>query len=533
MKQTYVMWAKCGRYSLATMTILAALLAGCPDDAGDDDTGAGDDDATADDDDDADDDDATAGDDDSSAGDDDDTGPGPEEYFSLDSCYYGDAHVHTAFSKDAFMAHTFLYVGPLSKYGDVVRDPWYAYDYAMDVTELDWVAINDHAEAQPNSHLLYPTGWGDFGPLELPDTWNLYLEQTRLYPRSCDVTGGAEPCLLIFPGFEFTGESYGHKNVLWKNLDYVPDTNYPAWIQEDGWDWEALLEGGVDAWLGGVEDDNTPEDLWAWCVDQADQLATDNPGMEDQIDFLTMIHTPAEAPIHQTDWGHLNVDYMPLVEVFSKHGNSLGLQEVYEFVPDQDPTLTYLTKLQEWTTTGDPNLELGAIGATDTHTAKPGNDTIDPENVEYVAQQMDYGGGVGAVVSLSKERDDIWEAFQAKRTFATTGPKIRVIFRARTADRIAWMGETVDPDGSLDWDLVVSARTDPAPVSDAVSALSRIEIWQDGEAGIPMCTLDVGGMEEAEGSCLLSLDPAQRTSVMATVILENSERAWTSPIFFE
>lgn len=75
------------------------------------------------------------------------------EYFTLDTCYYGDAHVHTAFSKDAFMAHTFMYVGPLSKYGDVVRDPWYAYEYAMDVTELDWVAINDHAEAQPNSHL--------------------------------------------------------------------------------------------------------------------------------------------------------------------------------------------------------------------------------------------------------------------------------------------------------------------------------------------------------------------------------------------
>lgn len=236
---------------------------------------------------------------------------------------------------------------------------------------------------------------------------------------------------MIFPGFEFTGESYGHKNVVWKNLDYVPDTNYPAWIQEDGWDWEALLEGGVDAWLGGVEDDNTPEDLWAWCATQADQLRADNPGMEDQIDFLTMIHTPAEAPIHQTDWGYLNVDYMPLVEVFSKHGNSLGLQEVYEFVPDLDPTLTYLTKIQEWTATGDPNLELGAIGATDTHTAK--------------------------------------------RTFATTGPKIRVLFRARTSDRIAWMGETVDPDGSLDWDLVVTdlLRVGPPLSIDPVASASR------------------------------------------------------------
>ncbi len=521
--------------TLTLLAVLALLVAGCPGDE-DDDTVGDDDDTTAGDDDDAtpgDDDDATPGDDDdSSVGDDDDT-TGPTESFFLDDCYYGDAHVHTAFSMDAYMGHTFLYIGPLSKYGDVLRDPWFAYDYAMDVTGLDWVAINDHAESQPNPHLLYPTGWGEFGPLELPDIWNLYIEQTRVYPRSCDMTGGAEPCLLIFPGFEFSGETYGHKNVVWKNVDYVPDSNYPAWIQEDGWDWEALITEGIDAWLGDVEDDNTPEDLWNWCIDRADELRAANPGMEDQIDFLTMIHTPAEIPIHHTDWSYTSAEYLRLVEVFSKHGNSLGMQEVYEAVPGQDDSLTYLAKIQEWTATGDPNLALGAIGATDTHAAKPGNDTIDPENVEYTGQQMDYGGGVGAVVAYSKERDDLWDGFQAKRTFATTGPKIRVVFRARTSDRIAYMGETVTPDGDLEWDLVVSARTDLEPVSQDMSPLDRIEIWQDGEAGIPMCVLDVEGLEEAEASCELTLTEGQRTSVMATVILQDAERAWTSPIFFE
>ena len=478
------------------------------------------------------DDDTTQGDDDDSTGDDDDSS-GPEEAFSLDSCYYGDAHVHTAFSMDAFMGQRFFYIGPLSEYGDEVRDPWWAYDYAMDSTELDWVAINDHAESQPNPSLLYPLGWGDYGPLEMPDIWNLYLEQSRTYPRSCDLTDEGEPCLLIFPGFEFTGETYGHKNVVWKNLDYVPDSSYAAWIQEDGWDWEALINEGLDAWLGDVEDDNTPEDLWAWCVGQADQLRVDNPGMEDQVDFLTMIHTPAEVPIHHTDWSYLDIDNMRLVEVYSKHGNSLGPGEDYESVPGQDATLTYLYKLAEWTDTGDPNLQLGAVGATDTHAAKPGNDTIDPDNVEYIAQQMDYGGGVAGVVSLSKDRDDIWEAMQARRTFATTGPKIRVAFRARTSERIAWMGETVDPDGSLEWDLVVTARTDLDPVSDSVSPLDRIEFWLDAEAGVPECTIDVGGTEEAGGECPLLLEPGQRTSALAVVILESGERAWTSPIFFE
>jgi len=513
-----------GRFAciVALALTLGLMATGCDRD---DDTGDDADATPADDDD-------TNGDDDDTTDDDDDSG-GPEENFSLDSCYYGDAHVHTAFSMDAYMGQTFFYVGPLSEYGEDLRDPWYAYEYAKDVTKLDWIAINDHAESQPPPGLLYPLGWGDFGPLELPDIWNLYLEQSREYPYSCDNTG-AEDCLLIFPGFEFTGETYGHKNVVWKNLDYVPDSSFPAWIQEDGWDWEALINEGLDAWLGDVEDDNNPDELWFWCEQEADDLRADNPGMEDQIDFLTMIHTPGEIPIHQTDWAYTNIEHNRLVEIFSKHGNSLGPDEDYESVPGQDDTLTYLHKLAEWTDTGDPDLQLGVVGATDTHTAKPGNDTIDPENVEYIAQQMDYGGGVAGVVSLSKDRDDIWEAFQAKRTFATTGPKIRVVFRARTDERIAWMGETVDPDGDMEWDLLVTARTDLDPVStEEPTPLDRIEFWVDAEAGIPECSIDVSGTEEAGGECPLTLEPDQRLSVMAVVILEDGERAWTSPIFFE
>lgn len=514
----------------------AGLLAGCdiaPDLPGDEEAPADDDTAAGDDDDSAEDvlptDDDTTG----SAGDDDSAVGQLPEPLDLDDSYFGDMHVHTAFSLDAYMGMQAFYNGPLAEFGEETRDPWWAYDWALDVTGLDFVAINDHAEAQPVSALVYPSGWGPYGPRELPDLWNLYLEQSRTYPRECEMVDPGDECLVIFPGFEFTGETFGHKNVVWKSLELVPDDNFAAWENRGDWNWSDLLAGGVDSFLGEVEDDQTPEDLWAWCDDQAEQLRADHPGDESQVDYFTIIHTPAEAPTHDTDWEHIDGDVMPLVEVYSKHGSSMGGDSVYEPVPDQDPQKTYLTKLAEWTETGNRDLALGVVAATDTHSAKPGNDTIDDDAVEEISRQMPFGGGVAGVVAAGKTRDDIWEALRARRTFGTSGPKIRVLLRAHAPNRLAWQGEIVEPHLDRDWELVVSARTDTEPVSGEYLPLDRVEIWADGDAGIPLCAIDAGAQDEAHGSCDLELEPGNRTSVMAVAIRTDGERAWSSPIFFD
>ena len=85
-----------------------------------------------------------------------------EPEYDADSCYFGDLHAHTAFSPDAFIGQTVFYHGPLRQYGEETRDPTYAYDYALTETQLDFVAINDHAESQPEPEWVYPFGYEQY-----------------------------------------------------------------------------------------------------------------------------------------------------------------------------------------------------------------------------------------------------------------------------------------------------------------------------------------------------------------------------------
>ena len=142
-------------------------------------------------------------------------------------------------------------------------------------------------------------------------------------------------------------------------------------------------------------------------------------------------------------------------------------------------------------------------------------------------------GGITGVVSEKKDRDSIWEAMQARRTFGTSGPKIRVLFRASAGSRLAWQGEKVDPGTDDTWTLTTTARTDMDPISGDFEYLDRVEIWRDGEAGIPLCAIDLEGVDEGEGTCTLDLTGVDRAFVLAAAFRVDDERAWSSPIFFE
>ena len=456
-----------------------------------------------------------------------------EPEYDADSCYFGDMHAHTAFSPDAFIGQTAFYHGPLREYGEERRDPTWAYDYALNETRLDFVAINDHAESQPEPQWVYPMGYEPYSRWELPSLWDLTLEQSRDYPDSCEATGGVEPCLVIFPGWEYTGEETGHKNVVWKSLEHVPDSTHPAFDNQGEWVWTDLLTGGIDEFLGEVPEDSSPEELWAWCEDWVTTLQDADPESADQVDFLTIVHTPGEAPTHDTEWDHTSEEHLRLVEVYSKHGNSMGGGDSYEAVPDQDGSKTYLTTLGDWSDSDTNEFALGVVAGTDTHAAKPGNDSIDPDNVEWLGRQMFYGGGVAGVVADSKDRDDLWDALEARRTFGTTGPRIRILLHAESDTRRVWQGEMIDPGDETEWELTVSVRADEHPVTGDQERIDRIEIWRDGDAYDPECEINTLPRTSIETTCDITLDEDTRASMMAVAIMTSGERAWTSPIFFD
>lgn len=117
---------------------------------------------------------------------------------------FGDFHVHTTFSADAFLRSL-----PMLQ-GEGAKPPADACDFARYCSGLDFWSINDHAEA------LTPRHW----------------QETKELLRQCNALAGdpKNPDVVAFLGWEWSqvgataDTHYGHRNVIFKDLadDRVP-----------------------------------------------------------------------------------------------------------------------------------------------------------------------------------------------------------------------------------------------------------------------------------------------------------------------
>ena len=107
--------------------------------------------------------------------------------------YFGDLHVHTTFSQDAFMFSL-----PMLQ-GEGAHPPSDACNFARYCSSLDFFSITDHAEAISK------------------DMWDKTINSIR----SCEmVNHEGKTDLIAFPGWEWTqmGQRpevhFGHKNII-------------------------------------------------------------------------------------------------------------------------------------------------------------------------------------------------------------------------------------------------------------------------------------------------------------------------------
>lgn len=116
-----------------------------------------------------------------------------------DQILFGDLHVHSTYSTDAFMWSLPIY------HGKGVHPVADACDYARYCSAIDFWSITDHAESST------PTRW----------------KRTKESVRQCQAKAGDRnnPDLISLLGFEWTqvgatpSEHFGHKNVIFKHID--------------------------------------------------------------------------------------------------------------------------------------------------------------------------------------------------------------------------------------------------------------------------------------------------------------------------
>jgi len=243
--------------------------------------------------------------------------------------FFGDLHVHTTFSQDAF-----LFSLPVVQ-GEGAHPPADACNFARFCSSLDFFSITDHAEGLTK------------------EMW----EDTIKSIKNCDaVSNDDQKDLIAFAGWEWTQMAstpethYGHKNVILRDLDNLPEKPIGAGLT--GLD---LMIKHYAAPLLPLIVDFPPEQIdfdflkyrsttysEPFCADLEDEKdinckeKAENPRqLFNQLDKLNLealviphgttwgIHSPADSNLsfQLLDDQH-DPEKQRLIEVYSGHGNS-------------------------------------------------------------------------------------------------------------------------------------------------------------------------------------------------------------------
>ncbi len=108
------------------------------------------------------------------------------------------------------------------------------------------------------------------------------------------------------------------------------------------------------------------------------------------------------------NWDAYTEDRSPFVEIYSLHGCSESDEAPYPYLHDMGPRESG-SLAREGLRRG---LRFGFVGSTDTHTGYPGH----------------HGGGRVGAWATGLSRQELWDAFKARRVYAVTGDRIAVDF---------------------------------------------------------------------------------------------------------
>ena len=399
----------------------------------------------------------------------------------LRNAYFGDLHVHTNYSYDAFLNGTRNTPDDAYRYalGEALAHPA-GFEIQLD-RPLDFYAVTDHASflgmmraaqdpdqaaaRHPAAETVDRIMSGAVrGPeraeayasvrahtLGLSEGW---LDDTVVRSAWQDVIDAAERHydpgrFTTFIGYEFTGSPENqnlHRNVIYRGSQ-VPDVPFSRL------------------------DSTNPEELWAW-MDRNREAGMEALAIPHNSNgsngLMFKVETYDGDPLDSA-YAEVRTRNEPLVEITQTKGTSdthpalspndeWADFEIYPYrigggaTPSQAPGSyvreAYLNGLRLKEEQGFNPYRFGLIGSTDNHTGsgyaneadyftprgrpQPGLSvplaTPRPDGSRYTnSQGVLFGSsGLAGVWAEENTRESIFEAFRRKETFATTGPRMRV-----------------------------------------------------------------------------------------------------------
>jgi hypothetical protein len=395
----------------------------------------------------------------------------------LKEAYFGEQHVHTGVSMDAFIAGNRL--TPDDAYRFAKGEEMMVNGSMHKIKRpLDWVAVTDHAEFMGEAYSLMNEGAPGYDNevavafREAPDletALKLY-NQYVLVP----LAGGGDPHPEFFQGEEAIKTTW-QKNVEATEKHYEPGTfttiHAYEWTSAPGGSNQHrnvfFRDANVPDMPFSANDGDDPEELWAWMQTLRDDgkrvfAIPHNSNESKGLHFAEA--TLSGVPIGE-DYATTSASMEPLVEMMQVKGNS---EVVPNFWPnDEFANFENAVSIQRFSGRGfvkenfvryglgrgiKYNADIGVnpfkygfVGGTDSHNGTPSNVEEDNYTVgshgladrtaEVRAESVLDGemlisdsnpGALTAVWAEANTRSAIWDSMLAKETFATSGPRIKV-----------------------------------------------------------------------------------------------------------
>ncbi|MEW9838411.1 DUF3604 domain-containing protein [Mesorhizobium marinum] len=409
------------------------------------------------------------------------TSPEASKENPLKDAYFGETHIHTGVSMDAFIGGNRL--TPDDAYRFAKGEEMMVNGSLHKIKRpLDFVAVTDHAEFMGEAYSLMNEGAPGYDdPIavsfrEAPDL----KTALGLYGKYvlAPLAGGGSPHPAFFQGVESIKSTWT-KNVEATEKHYEPGkfTTIHAyeWTSAPGGANQhrnvLFRDANVPDMPFSANDGADPEQLWAWMKAQRDdgKKVFAMPHNSNESKGLLFAEATLTGKPYDKAYAETRASMEPLIEIQQIKGNS---EVIPSFWPnDEFADFENAASMQEFNgrtflkenyvryglarglkynaDLGTNPFKYGFVGGTDSHNGAPSNveednwavgshgladQTAEVRAVATLEGEMKVSdlnpGALTGVWAVSNTRGAIWDSMQAKETFATSGPRMKVRFFA-------------------------------------------------------------------------------------------------------